>query len=68
MRVYFFTKRFLLCSVLEHSDKQSQEESKLEKPIGSQYGEFSSRLISARKSLMKRHKVNEEDVIESSSK
>lgn len=60
----------LLSFILEQSDKQeeNQEESKLEKPIGSQYGEFSSRLISARKSLMKRHKINEPQEIEDNSK
>ncbi|XP_066261107.1 protein PTHB1 [Euwallacea similis] len=33
--------------------------SSIEKPIGSQYGEFSSRLLSARKSLIRRHQFNE---------
>ncbi|XP_050305272.1 protein PTHB1 [Anthonomus grandis grandis] len=49
----------------DKSDGSSSDQ-KIEKPIGSQYGEFSTRLLSARKSLMRRHTTGEgtnEDLI-----
>lgn len=38
---------------------ETNDELKIEKPVGSQYGEFSTRLLSARKSLRKRHKMDD---------
>lgn len=39
---------------------ETEDDKIIEKPVGSQYGESSSRLLSARKSLLiKRHKINE---------
>ncbi|KAL1498065.1 hypothetical protein ABEB36_008922 [Hypothenemus hampei] len=42
-----------------HGTDSFEDEKNETKPIGSQYGEFSSRLLSARKSLMRRHKIND---------
>ncbi|XP_066154098.1 protein PTHB1 [Euwallacea fornicatus] len=43
------------CDAIEEEASTSS----IEKPIGSRYGEFSSRLLSARKSLIRRHQINE---------
>ncbi|CAG9760691.1 unnamed protein product [Ceutorhynchus assimilis] len=54
-------------TVFEEVEAQKQDNTEIEednqrdeKPIGSQYGEISLRLLSARKSLMKRHQIKDE--------